>query len=242
MDHVEISKILVNNLRLDSAPIGVLPVQEPPAGVKVYPGKVPAPCTFWRIAESGLIYAPGETHSGSPLDYLALSLPRTAEIEQELKAFVQTTSNANYFAEAELERMPRVEGSPNGYLYGPLTDFSTRPAFVVTWVTARQLMMAEEAIGEIAWTAEGGQFRGRPECATLALSAKLGKPVASVGSLAMREFTEIADELSLFVIPGVYLETFATKIQTVTLANEQMLAYYRKHKEGFPPLAALRTA
>jgi uncharacterized protein (DUF169 family) len=242
MEFAEISRVLTNNLKLGSAPIGVTPLQEAPAGVKSFAGQVPSACSLWRVAESGMFYAPAEAHHNCPVGAYTQGLPITAAVEKMLMEFAGFMTKAKYLDPAEIEKLPRLEGSPSGYLYGPLAEYQAVPTLVLMWVSPRQLMLAEEATGDLAWTSTSAKAFGRPACAALPVAAKSSRPVVSLGCAGMRTFTEVADDLALFVVPGVELEAFTKKLQETLASNEQMLAFYQQHKSNFPSLNSQRAS
>jgi uncharacterized protein (DUF169 family) len=238
MTLADISSQLTTQLGLRTAPIGAQPASAAPSGVPTFAGKVPSACSLWRVAEKGPFFAPAEAHQNCPIGTYTLGLPVTESVGKTLNEFIAYMGSAGYLDSAEVAKIPRLEGGPTGFVYGPLASFQTAPALALVWVTARQMMLLEEALGDVAWTSARAKVTGRPACAALAIAANTATSAASLGCAGMRTFTEVADDLTLVAIPGALLAGLGRKLQAAVDSNEKMLAFYRGHKATFPPLAA----
>ncbi len=214
------------------------PASAAPAGVPTFSGKVPSACSLWRVAEKGTFFAPAEAHQNCPIGTYTLGLPITDGVGKMLNEFIAYMGSVSYLDSAEVAQIPRLNGGPTGYVYGPLARFDAAPALALVWLTARQMMTLEEALGDVAWTSARARVTGRPACAALAIAANHGTSAASLGCAGMRTFTEVADDLSLVAIPGALLAGLGQKLQGAIDSNEKMLAFYRNHKASFPALAA----
>jgi uncharacterized protein (DUF169 family) len=237
MSLATLSSLLTKHLGLKSTPVGVQPAAAAPAGVSTFSGKVPSACSLWRLAEKGTFFAPADAHHNCPIGTYTMGLPITDGVGQMLNAFITHMSGVAYLDPAEVARIPRYDGAQAGYVYGPLADFTAAPTLAVLWAGARQLMLLEEALGDIAWTSARAQVTGRPACAALAIAGNAGRASASVGCAGMRTFTEVADDLALVAISGGLLADLEAKLLRTVEANDKMVAFYLAHKANFPALA-----
>ena len=134
-------------------------------------------------------------------------------------------------------RFPDIKNEKKGILYGPLGIFPQKPDLCLIWVNGRQAMLMEEALGTVCWDAiQRSEAFGRPACAALAITLNENRTTLSFGCSGMRTFTDVGDDMLLLSIPGALLETLSERLRTTMSANEEMLSFYRQHRQQFPAL------
>ena len=234
VDNHTLSHLLVNSLQLSMSPVAIGFMDGPPEGISTFESTVPAACAFWARAEKGLFFAKAESHENCPIGVLTMGFPISVQTISKLEDFVSKMCGVAYIGAKEPEHIPRLERSKKGILYGPLADFPMRPDLVLVWVNGRQVMLLEEALGAVCWgETQRAEAFGRPACGALAVSANQGTPTLSFGCSGMRTFTEVQDDKLLVSLPGSILDSLPLKLERTIKANEEMLSFYRQHKEQF---------
>ena len=235
MDLAAISKQLTDAIRLSSSPIALSFLDEVPRGITLFDSKVPSACTFWTRAEKGLFFARAEDHENCPVGTLTMGFPLHEKVMSSLQEFVTKMCHASYIGAKEPESIPRYKNEKKGILYGPLGIFPQIPDLCLIWVNGRQAMLLEEALGTVCWDAiQRSEAFGRPACAALAVTLNENRTTLSFGCSGMRTFTDIGDDMLLLSIPGAMLETLSERLRTTMSANEEMLSFYRQHRQQFP--------
>jgi uncharacterized protein (DUF169 family) len=223
---------ITSALTLDIVPVALTFTDTPPAGVAGPDRVVPSACSFWRLAEQGVFYAPADAHHNCPVGAMVMGFPLPEPVQQQLGEAVTTMGGCGYLDPAEAAKIPSVQPSAAGILYGPLTDLPADPSLVLLWLTPRQAMLYHEAAGTAAWTSDNPLTNGRPACAALPTALSSGNPTMSWGCMGMRTFTGISDDRLLAAIPGASLAAFADNLDRIATANQAMHSYYENKKAG----------
>jgi len=236
MSNQTIAERLTTALALDTPPVALTFTDTPPAGVPGPDHAVTSTCAFWRMAEQGVFYAPADAHYNCPLGAMVMGFPLPEAVQQGLGEAMGSMCDCSYLDPAEAAKVPTVQSSAAGILYGPLADLPMAPGLVVFWLTPRQAMLYNEAAGTASWTQDNALTNGRPACAALPTALSTGNPTLSWGCMGMRTFTEIADDRLLAAVPGNRIESFVDDLERTVASNVTMRAYYEGKK------AALATA
>jgi uncharacterized protein (DUF169 family) len=213
-------------LELQNPPVALTFLDEAPEGVAAPPAPAPSACTFWREAETGTFYAAARDHYQCPVGSMVMGFELPEDIQRRLGELVGGMCERQYISADEPPRIPVVKNSHAGILYGPLADAEGIPDVVLLWVTPRQAMLCNEAMGTADWTAGFPVTTGRPGCAALPVVMAEGTPCLSFGCAGMRTFTGIGDDCMLVAIPGSQLEAFASALGKTVAVNSQMTDYY----------------
>ncbi|PSO52042.1 MAG: hypothetical protein BRC40_13735 [Cyanobacteria bacterium QH_8_48_120] len=222
---------LIESLELESSPVALQFVREPPKDIPQFEGKVHASCAFWRHAERGLFYTSASDHANCPIGVHTMGLPTSEETATELEETVQQMSKLGYIDPAEVAKIPTVSGEKSGIVYGPLAEMETPPDAILLWVTPYQAMLLNEAMGEVAWSQPSGtSLLGRPGCAAIPAALNQGKISFSLGCMGMRTFTEIAQDRMLVVLPCQALPTLMESLQRIIPANQKMKQFYQQKR------------
>lgn len=236
MTNQTVAERLTTALALDTPPVALTFTDTPPAGVPGPAHAVTSTCAFWRMAEHSVFYAPAAAHYNCPLGAMVMGFPLPEAVQQELGEAMGSMCECGYLDPAEADKVPGVQPSAAGILYGPLAELPTAPRLVVFWLTPRQAMLYNEAAGTASWTQGNPLTNGRPACAALPNALASGSPTMSLGCMGMRTFTEIADDRMLAAVPGDRIESFVDELERIVASNATMRTYYEGKK------AALATA
>ncbi len=230
MTFASVAARLTEALALDNPPVGLTFTSEPPAGVAISDRVVPSACTFWRLAEQGVFYAPAESHFNCPVGAMVMGFELPGEIQRQLGGLVESMAECQYLDPAEAAKIPTVSPAAQGILYGPLADLPAAPDAVLLWLTPRQAMFHNEASGAADWTQHAPLVTGRPACAVIPAALAGGSPAMTLGCAGMRTFTETPDDRMLVMVPGQLAESYADAVDRIVAANRTMLDFYKERK------------
>lgn len=232
MSNNTIAERLTTGLALEIPPIALTFTDTPPDGVASPDHPVPSACAFWRLAEQGVFYAPADAHNNCPIGAMVMGFPLTEQLQQQLGELVTSMCDTTYITPEEGDKIPGVQPSAAGILYGPLAEFPTTPGLVLFWLTPRQAMLYNEAAGTARWTQDSILSTGRPACAALPSALSSNSPTISWGCIGMRTFTDIPDDKLLAAVPGDHIESFLDDLERIITANHTMHTYYQAQKNA----------
>lgn len=234
MNYTEAAGELTSKLGLTSPPVALSFVEDAPEDLRTVDREVPSACSFWRMAEAEVFYAPAEKHYNCPIGTMTMGFDMPQEVQQNLMGLVQMMTGSGYISPEEPANIPTVKKKKGGIVYGPLAQFPIAPDVVLLWLTPRQAMIYNEAIGNSRWTGESApHVLGRPACAALPAAFEKSQPQLSMGCAGMRTFTEIGDGLMLVALPGESLTEFLEALDKTLRANGAVQAFYDEHKARF---------
>lgn len=216
--------------QLDTPPVALAFVDEPPEGVPATDRAVPSSCSFWRQAEQGAFYAPAERHFNCAVGSMVMGFELPTGVQEQLGGLVGNMCECGYLNPEEAAAIPSVGRGSAGIVYGPLASFPVAPDVVLVWLTAAQAMLFSEAAGSANWAGSPTTATGRPACAVLPLAMVNGRPSLSLGCMGMRTFTEVADDRMVAAIPADKLDEFVAALERTMTANAQMQSFYEEHK------------
>ncbi len=219
-------------LTLDLPPVALTFTDTPPEGVAGPAHEVTSACAFWRMAEQGVFYAPADAHDNCPIGAMVMGFPLSDALQTQLGELVTSMCECTYLSPEEGAKIPGVQPSAAGILYGPLTDLPTPPQVVLFWLTPRQAMLYNEATGTANWVQDTILSTGRPACAALPSAISSGNPTISWGCMGMRTFTEIPDDRLLAAVPGTRLDSFLDDLERIVAANHTMQTFYEGKKDA----------
>lgn len=234
MNYAHAAEELTSKLNLSSPPVALSFVETAPEGLPTFEQEVPSACSFWRKAESGVFYAPAEKHYNCPIGTMTMGFDMPEEVQQNLMGFVQMMTGNGYITPEEPAHIPTEKTKKSGIVYGPLGQLPTPPDVVLLWLTPRQAMIYNEAVGNSRWRADAApQVLGRPACGALPAALDRSQPQLSMGCAGMRTFTEVSDDRMLVALPGKSLSEFLGALDKTLQANASMQAFYNEHKSRF---------
>lgn len=231
MNNATIAADLTAHLDLETPPVALAFLDEPPAGVPANQPVAPSACTFWRRAETEAFFVPAEAHFNCPIGAMVMGFDLPAAVSEELMGLVGRMSECGYVDASEAAKIPVNKKGRKGILYGPLARFPGEPDAVLVWLTPLQAMIWSEAAGGATW---GGNAPttvfGRPGCAAIPSALGEGRPTLSFGCIGMRTFTEIAPDRMLAVMPAAELPAFARALAGKKDVNAAMRSFYEERK------------
>lgn len=233
MDYRELSDEIVQRLQLDILPIALAFVDGAPVGVQGFDGEVPSACTFWRRAEAGVFYASAQQHFNCLIGAMTMGFDIPARAQEELMDVVGQMVAFGYISADEPEKIPSVQKVKTGTVYGPLHDFPMLPDLILMWLSPRQAMLYNEAVGNASWANAPSPLFARPACGALPMAFNGQEATFSMGCQGMRTFTQITDDRLLGVLPGSRIEDLAAALRATVNANEAMASCYQAQKDKF---------
>ncbi len=232
MDCTALADRLAAGLGLEQPPVALTFLDEPPEGTAGPPRVVPSACSFWRDAEHGTFYAPAATHFHCPIGSMVMGFEFPEEVRQRLGELTAGMCEQGYVSAGELSQIPAMSKPYAGIVYGPLADRTAPPDVVLFWVTARQAMLCNEAMGTAAWTTGPPVMTGRPGCAALPRAIGQGGPAISFGCAGLRTFTGIDDGRLLIAVPGSALPSLVDALERTLGVNAHMLGFYEAQRDS----------
>ena len=218
-------------LGLESMPIGIAFVDEPPAGVP-HAESVPAGCGFWKQAAASVFYTEAADHAGCPIGLMTMGFPLSAEQEQEAMGLVGQMEGLGYLAAGEAGALPMMPGPTACIVYGPLDEFPVDADTVLVLASSEQMMVLAEATDAFHLGASGLPLHGRPACSVIPRAASTGAPAASLGCAGMRTFTAVDPGMLLFAVNGADFSALADRVAALAEANTAMRAFYAEKAAG----------
>jgi uncharacterized protein (DUF169 family) len=236
MDNRARARTLVDELRLDRQPVAMSFVESVPAGVPTTDVATPSACTFWRLAERSLFYAPADRHYECPVGAMTMGFELPPEHQSAAQQLVGTMVELGYFGTEEVPHLPSVGKAHGGVVYGPLEQFPIEPDVVLVIASPRQAMILAEA-GEAVTLREttGLTTMGRPACAAVARTANSADVTLSLGCIGARTYVEVPEDHAVVVLPGGRLGAIAARLGPLNRANEALAAFHLGRKAQFGP-------
>jgi uncharacterized protein (DUF169 family) len=230
MSNATIAERLTKLLALETSPVALTFTDSPPESVPGPDRAVPSACSFWRLAESGVFYAPADAHYNCAIGTMVMGFPLPDQVQQTLGNLMNSMCGCDYFGADETDKVPVIQPSANGILYGPLADLPVPPGVVLLWLSPRQAMLFNEAAGTASWATGAPLTTGRPACAALPAALSHDSAAISLGCAGMRTFTDVSDDKLLAAVPGDRIGDFVDDLDRVSTANDTMLTYYHERK------------
>jgi len=233
MDNVKIDREISSAFGLDIPPVAMAFVEDPPQGIELMEEEVPSFCTFWRMAEKKVFYAPANRHYNCPIGAMILGIEMPKEVQEQLGGLVKKMCECSYLSEEEPANIPTLSQKLSGVVYGPLKDFPMDPQLILMWLKPSQAMIYNEVLGCCKWSGSMESMAlGRPACAVIPSTLNNSSSGMSLGCTGMRTFTEVSDEQILITLNGKEIDSFLTNLATTVSANKEMEEFYLEHKKN----------
>lgn len=249
MSYVLQERQLCELLGLRWAPVAVAYRASAPEGVPRVPVAGPSGCSYWKRAAAGeVFYTEAADHYHCPIGAYTHNIALPKAQRDELQSLVGTMVGLEYLRPEELPRIPRRAGPFRVAIYAPLGRTPVAPDVVLLRGNACQMMLLTEAAGlaSIGAVPSGrkqgrgaaagrgtslpfltGGLMGRPTCAALPAALQAGQPVASLGCIGNRVYTDLTDDELYMVVPGSQLTLLVEKLETIVHANRELEAFHR---------------
>lgn len=234
LNNQDLSRAFESQIELRRTPVALAFVEVAPEGIPQSSVIAPSACSYWRLGERGVFYAPADRHMECAVGAMTMGFDLPESRQPEAAALVGTMVQLDYFGQEEATRLPSVAKPHSGIVYGPLSQFPLPPDLVIFALTPVQAMLLAEATGDVALTGEGLTALGRPACAAVASAANAGKPRLSLGCIGARTYLGLDADLALLVIPALELELAANRLATLAHANRELAAFHQGQQARFP--------
>lgn len=219
-------------LGLDSPPVAIAFVEEPPPGVPHVSDVEPAGCGYWRRAAAGeVFFTLADDHKRCPVGAHTHNVTLSESEQQELMGLVETMVGLSYLKLEDVPQIPRRRMPLRVAVYAPLASAPVEPDVVLVRGSARQLMLLAEA-AQAAGVAGSGATMGRPTCAVLPEAINSSRTAASFGCVGNRVYTGAADTDAYFAIPASQLEPLEASLATIVRANQELEKFHRARAAG----------
>lgn len=233
-NNAAVSRSIAQTLALEIPPVALARVDKAPQGVRTIGNNIPSACTFWRMAETEVLYAPASAHFNCPIGTMTMGFDMPEPVQKELMGAVEMMCGCGYISKDEPAKIPHMMPGHAGIVYGPLARFPIEPDFILLWMTPRQAMIFNEATGGSSWAADTPtSIFGRPACTAIPLALSHSKPQLSLGCMGMRTYTEIDEDRILAVLPAKQVADFCNSLEAARATNEKMRDFYEGRKRHF---------
>jgi len=214
-------------LALDSVPVAISFVDEPPAGMpRAEPGE-PASCGYWRRAAAGdVFYTVADDHKSCPIGAHTHNVPLSAAERRGAEELIQMMVGLSYLKMEEVAQIPSRKEPLRVAVYAPLDRATMPPDVVLVRGNARQLMLLAEA-AQAAGVAAVGPALGRPTCAMLPAAIESQRATMSFGCIGNRVYTGAADDEAYIAIPGERMRAIEDQLGVIVRANEKLETFHR---------------
>jgi len=212
-------------------PIAIGLFAGPPPGVARYAeDPVPAGCSFWAIAQSGLsFYTLPEDHLCAVGSYTHNMTPSEAA-PSNLQSTVEFMVENSYLREEDIPTIPTLGDSPDIVAYGPVDARAFEPDVVIVAAQPDRAMMLFEATLRAGAGAgdPAATLLGRPSCGAIPQVANTGRSALTLGCIGNRTYTGMRDSELYVSVPGTSWDKVAEAVAEIVNANASMEGYYRQ--------------
>ncbi len=224
---------LTQGLELDTPPVQISYLDEPPPGVAEHPGGVPSVCTFFADGTQRPFYADLRAHEDCEIGAFVLGIPPEGDVGRRLMGTIGLMQQEGYLNPGEEAQIPHNPRAPKYVAYGPLGSLPTAPTGVLLFARPKSAMLAVEA-AQLGSGATPVPMNGRPMCAIMPI-LNGGVPVAlSLGCIGSRTYTSMGADKMVVGIRGDHLGRFVEKLERIVHANEVVGTEDRRRRNAAP--------
>ena len=225
-DNVALAHSLVESLHPVLAPVAISLVDELPAGVAPFEGRVPAGCGFWQEAATRVFATTARDHDACAIGVYTHNLEGTPAQGKDLGDALKIFADLGYLPAAEVARVPVVQERRRYVVYGPLAQASLVPDVVLLFVRANQQLILSEATSGIDGNTPPAM--GRPACAIVPQAMNSQMAALSLGCCGARAYLDaLTDDVALFALPGAHLEQYVTRIAELAKSNAILSQFHQ---------------
>ncbi len=233
MKNTNYAKSLTELFELQKEPVALSFCTEKPDDIKSFDNDSPSSCSFWELAENETFFAAADKHFNCAVGATVMGFDLPLNVKEELNSLVQKMCNSGYLNVDEVDKLPLINSSKAGVVYGPLKDFPLEPDVILLWLSPSQAMVFSEALGSCHWTNKGNYLAlGRPGCAIIPTVLNEDTSSLSFGCIGMRTFTGVEQQYLLGGIAYNNAESFIKALKMAVYANKEMYAFYQQHKDS----------
>jgi uncharacterized protein (DUF169 family) len=220
----------LRSLKLQSAPVAIGFLTEPPPGLARVDKGVAAGCAYWKLASEGRsFYTLPEDHYNCPVGAFTHNVDLPEAQARELAGLLGTMVQLQYLKADEVPSIPRRSQPLQVAAYAPLDEATFAPDVVVMRGTPRQMMLVSEA-ARAAGVFDRGDVMGRPACAMIPHASQTDRAVASFGCIGNRVNTGLADGEMYLTLPGSSLGAVLERLGPILQANETLEVFHQERR------------
>ena len=228
-DYPKVSEVLTTCLDLHQSPIAICFADSVPDGISEHAARVPAGCRFWQDAATGGFATSAIDHSHCAVGVYTHHLQPSPEQQMDLVDTLKVLNELGYVREQDLASIPVLESQPAHVVYAPLAETPLPPDVVLLFVNASQTLILSEATQQVE--NQNPPAMGRPACAVVPQVVNTGRAALSLGCCGARAYLDIlTDTTAIFAIPGVKLEAYTQRIETLTKANAILSTFHQMRR------------
>jgi uncharacterized protein (DUF169 family) len=179
-------------------------------------GAVPAGCVFWMKATERAFATLAADHANCSVGSYTHGFKTLAEAAQG--ADVLALVGADWVSMEAAARIPSVEQKPGAVLYGPLAADAFEADVVFLRLTAKQLMLVNDAWPEL-------RFEGKPQCHIVPIAKESGAVAVSSGCMLSRVRTGMSNNEVTCAVPAAKLAELVARLQRAQAADLKVAAY-----------------
>jgi uncharacterized protein (DUF169 family) len=229
-DYADLSSALIQLLHLSRPPIGIafrytagevasaerFHSKPPPPTPDGRTGAVAAGCVFWLKATENSFSTTAEDHGNCSVGSYTHGFRALEEVAD--KADMAALFESGWVTAADIPKIARIKQRPESVIYGPVADLPIAPDVVFMWMSAKQAMILDDALG-------GVRFEGKPQCHIIAIAKEEGVPAISVGCMLSRVRTGMSNNEMTCAIPATRLQHVVDALRR-NAATERSVAGY----------------
>jgi uncharacterized protein (DUF169 family) len=225
--YADISKMLVDCLRLTLPPIAICLTDRAPEGVPSYEGVAPAGCVFWEKAVSGAFVTSTRDHELCSIGvYTHNMVNPSSSYKPELETVLKVLDQMQYVRPQDVAEIPVSQREVSHVVYAPLAATPLPPDVVLLFAHSGQGLVITEAVQQV--DANIPPALGRPACAVVAQALNTQRAALSLGCCGARAYLDaLSDDYALWALPAPKLERYASCIETLAKANEVLGEFHR---------------
>ena len=214
----ELSAILTASLDLRQPPVVLSFTDTVPGGVEMHAGRAPAGCSFWQDGAHSAFATTAADHSLCAIGVFTHNLQPSPAQQTDLMDALKVFGELDYVRPEDLTLIPVLQSQPGYVVYAPLADGPLPPDVVLLFVNANQTLILSEAMQQVE--NQNPLAMGRPACAIVPQVMNSGRAALSLGCCGARAYLDVlTDDVAVFAIPGVKLETYVRRIEALAKAN-----------------------
>jgi len=223
---------LTDALGLQVSPIAIAFANSLPDGIINFEGVVPAGCSFWEKATSGVFATTANDHQSCSIGIHTHNLSNAPAAQpDELQTTLQAMIGLDYVRESEIASIPVMSEASEYVVYGPLAEFPLEPDAVLLFAEAHQGLTLSEAVSRV--DANLPPAMGRPACAVIPQVINQNQAAMSLGCCGARAYlNNLTDSVALWGLPGSKLTEYCDQIEVLSNANKTLTILHSQRSEA----------
>ena len=218
-------------LKLSLAPVALSFHDEVPSGIEHFSATAPAGCSFWELGTKETFVTTTDDHALCAIGVHTHNLSGAPSTQShELQDTLGAMMGLDYVREAEVQALPVMSRPHRHVIYGPLADHPVDPDAVLLFCSGRQGLVLTEALHRV--DGAPAPAMGRPACVLVPQVVSSGAAAASLGCCGARAYLPaLADDITLWGLPGEKLSAYAAEVATLAKANDVLTTFHERRRD-----------